>query len=725
MPIHFVHRIHNLFTLTLIQIGGLMNRLLLGLLMFVAAATATIAQKVVETTPARPQENGGVTITYRPALDARNGEFPMKDVTEVWAYTGARAVPIAQGDGKYYEKAPWNDLKNFPEMKLTNNGDGTFTLVIDNIKTFYNVDAADPVRELLFVFRNVDGTVQGSDQLVAIDPAGGATTAKLRMINGVATSEGADAIVDRATEAQITNIGFQLSSTYRDVPSGAAVNVKAKKTGAPAPIYFDSDKAMVKDAKYTLIVGENADEFVARWLPDTAVTAAGKVTLRFVHMSPATPKIDVLALLPGGGGAPVLQAVSFADVVGYVELPAGTYKLAVAASGSTEPLVTFNPVDLPANTALTVVAFGNADGLTKVRAFIDNESGRDFVDILPLGEGTIVKADPATPSFTTEGVTVTYNPENDKKDGQFKMVGVQDVFVYTGARDYTGGYYEKAGWADVGTTDAVKLTKNVDGTFSWTIPSPINAFYPNATGKILKELLMVFRNGDGSKQGGDITLYVGDGTGKTATTEPADVTSTKPVAITYYPWNDKKDGQFRMVGAGDVYVYTGGICEDGTYLEKAGWANVGTTEGLKLTANADGTSTLSIADLNAFYSVPMDKKLKEILLVFRTADGSKQGADVKIPVDQPTSVEDDALAAAVKVYPNPTSNDVHITLPGDAATSVTIVNAVGQPVHQFTATGVAVWNGKDASGRAVAPGSYFMNLRAGNATTVVPVVIIR
>jgi len=702
-----------------------MNRLLLGLLMFVAAATATMAQKVVETTPARPQENGGVTITYRPALDARNGEFPMKDVTEVWAYTGARAVPIAQGDGKYYEKAPWNDLKNFAELKLKNNGDGTHTLVIENIKAFYGVDAADPVRELLFVFRNVDGTVQGSDQLVAIDPAGGATTAKLRLINGVATSENADLIVDRATEAQITNIGFQLASGYRDVPSGAAVNIKAKKSGAPAPIYADVDKAMVKDAKYTLVIGENGDEFVTRWLPDTAVTSAGNVTLRFVHMSPATPKIDILALMPGGGGAPVLQEVSFLDAVGYADFPAGTYKLAVAASGSTEPLVTFNPVDLPANTALTIVAFGNADGLTKVRAFIDNDNGRDFVDVLPLGEGWIVKADPATPSFTTEGVTVTYNPENDKKDGQFKMVGVEDVFVYTGARDYTGGYYEKAGWGDVGATDAVKLTKNVDGTFNWTIPSPINAFYPNATGKTLKELLMVFRNADGTKQGCDITLYVGDGTGKTVTTEPADASSTKPLAVTYYPWNDKKDGQFRMVSVSDVFIYTGGICEDGTYLEKAGWANVGGTDGLKLTKNADGTHTLNIADLNAFYSVPTDKKLKEILLVFRNAEGTKQGSDVKIPVDQPTSVEDDALAAAVKVYPNPTSNDVHITLPTDVATSVTIVNAVGQPVSQFTATGVAVWNGKDASGRAVAPGSYFMNLRAGNATTVVPVVIIR
>lgn len=700
-----------------------MKRALLLVLLALGITTMT-AQSVIDADPARPLENGSVTITYRPALDDKDGNFNMKDVSEVWVYTGARGAAIAQDpSAPYYEKYGWNDLKNYPELKLKNNGDGTHTLVIENIRAFYNVPDDKPVRELLFVFRNVDGTVQGSDRLLAVDPVGGNSTSMLRLVNGVSTSTTADVIAAQANDPQITEIGFQLASTYKEVPAGNDIQVKAKATGAPAPIYADVVQNLTKDAKYTLLIGDNNDEFGNKFLTDNATLKEGMTQVRFVHWSPATPKVDVLALTPNGP-LPVISGAAYGDVKDYFEVPAGTYKFAVAAAGSTDPLVTFNPVDLPGNAALTVIAFGNADGLTRVRCFIDNGNGRDFVDLLPLGEGWIVKANPATPAIS-EGVTVQYNPENDKKDGQFKMVGVEDVYVYTGARDYTGGYYEKAGWGDVGTTEAVKLTKNADGTFSWTIPSPISAFYPGADGKILKEILMVFRNADGTKQGGDITLFLGDGSGKTVTTEPADVSATAPVAVTYYPWNDKKDNEFKMVGQADVYVYTGGICEDGTYLEKAGWGNVGTTEGLKLTANTDGTHTWNVANLNEFYAVPADKKLKEILLVFRNAEGTKQGSDVKIPVGAPSSVEDEKLAAAINLYPNPTTGSVAMTLPVDQTVSILVLNHLGQTVSTFTATGSATWNGMDMNGRLVAPGSYYVKVRSSNATAVVPVAIVR
>lgn len=701
-------------------------RILFTALIMLGMTVQAWSQSVVSTDPARPMEDGGVTITYRPDLDERNGEYPMTNVTDVWVYTGAREAAIAQDpNAKYYEKVGWNDLKNSPEMQLTNNGDGTYTLVIENIRAFYSIPDDRPVRELLFVFRNADGTVQGSDRLVAVDPAGGAATAGLRLINGVATSAGIDIVAAQADEAQITEIGFQLASVYKEVPSGDAVNVKAKATGAPAPIYDDADRMMATNGKYTLLVGESGDEYTARFLTDGVETADGITKLRFVHWSPATPAVDVLAILPTGGSAVVISNASYGDVVEYMDIPAGTYKLAVAAAGSTDPLITFNAIDLPGNTALTVVAFGDADALTRVRAFVDNGNGRDFVDLLPLGEGWVIKADPTTPSATTEGVTITYNPENDVKDGQFKMVGVDDVYAYTGARDYTGGYYEKVGWGDVGSTDAVKLTKNDDGTFSWTIPSPIADFYPGAAGNTLKELLFVFRNADGTAQGSDVILTVGDGTGEIVTTDPTDVTSTGAVAITYHPWNDRKDGEFKMVGVSDVYVYTGGICEDGTYLEKAGWGDVGTTPELMLTVNENGTATWNLTDLNTFYNVPADKKLKELLLVFRNAEGTKQGGDVKVPVDQPSSVEDDVLARAIRVYPNPTSSTMQMVLPEATTATVTVMDAVGNIISTMQATGMVEWNGRTDAGTTVAPGRYYIQFRTGTATAVVPVTVIR
>ncbi|MFM8770737.1 MAG: DUF4397 domain-containing protein, partial [Candidatus Kapaibacterium sp.] len=640
-------------------------------------ATSVFAQKVVETDPARPIETGGVTITYRPALDEKDGKTPMTEVTEIWAYTGCREAQIAQDPNtKYYQKYDWNDLKNYPEMKLKNNGDGTFTLKIDNIKAYYNVPDDKPVRELLFVFRNVDGTVQGADRLIAVDPAGGSSTAGLRLINGVSTSTKVDVIAAQADAPQITEIGFQLASVYKEIPSGDAVQIKAKASGAPAPIYADVTEKLAKDGKYTLLIGTNAnDEFVSKVLADDQVTKAGVTKIRFIHWSPSTPAIDVRAVLPGGAlSNPVVAGAKFGDVAN-VEVPAGTYKLAVTAAGQTTALITFNPIVLPAGTNLTAVAFGNANELTKLRAFIDNGNGRDFVDVLPLGQGWVVKTNPEVPS-KNEGVEVMYNPENDVKDGQFKMVGVEDAYVYSGARDYAGGYFQKAEWGATGTTEALKLKAVGDGTFTWSIPSPIWSFYPGVEeAKVLKELLFVFRNADGSKQGSDQILRVGDGSGPTVTTDPKNATASKPLAVTYYPWNDKKDGSFKMVGEA-AYVYTGGICEDGTYLEKAGWGNVGTTDGLKLTMNNDGTATWNIADLNAFYNVPMGKKLKEILCVFRNADGTRQGSDVKIPIDQPTSVEDDKLASSINVFPNPTPGMARITLPTEAPVRVSVVNSV-------------------------------------------------
>ncbi len=704
-----------------------MKNLLLAAVSAFLLATSVFAQKVVETDPARPLETGGVTITYRPALDEKDGKTPMTDVTEVWAYTGCREAQIAQDPNtKYYQKYDWNDLKNYPEMKLKNNGDGTFTLKIDNIKAFYGVPDDKPVRELLFVFRNVDGTVQGADRLIAVDPAGGTSTAGLRLINGVSTAAKVDVIAAQADAPQITEIGFQLASVYKEVPAGDAVQIKAKASGAPAPIYADVTEKLAKNGKYTVLIGTNAnDEYVSKVLADDQETKAGVTKIRFIHWSPSTPAVDVRAVLPGGTlSNPVIAGAKYGDVAN-VEVPAGTYKLAVTAAGQTTALITFNPIALPGATNLTAVAFGNANELTKLRAFIDNGNGRDFVDVLPLGQGWVVKTNPEVPS-KNEGVEVMYNPENDVKDGQFKMVGVEDAYVYTGARDYAGGYFQKAEWGAVGTTDALKLTKNADGTYTWNIASPIWQFYPGVEeSKVLKELLFVFRNADGSKQGGDVSLKVGDGSGPTVTTEPKDASSSKALSVTYYPWNDKKDGSFKMVGVDQVYVYTGGTTEDGAYLQVSDWGAVGSNEGLKLTMNANGTATWNVADLVSMYNVPAGKKLKELLLVFRNADGSRQGADVKIPLDQPTSVEDEKLAAAINVFPNPTPGMARITLPSNAPVRVSIVNQLGTVLFTTTASGEMTWNGRDLSGNVVAPGAYMVHVQSTTATAVVPMTIVR
>jgi hypothetical protein len=111
--------------------------------------------------------------------------------------------------------------------------------------------------------------------------------------------------------------------------------------------------------------------------------------------------------------------------------------------------------------------------------------------------------------------------------------------------------------------------------------------------------------------------------------------------------------------------------------------------------------------------------------VFRNAEGTRQGADVKIPIDQPTSVEDEKLASEISIYPNPTPGMARITLPTAAPVTVSIANQLGEVLYRTTASGEIMWNGMDMSGNIVAPGAYYIHVQSATAAAVMPLSIVR
>jgi hypothetical protein len=90
--------------------------------------------------------------------------------------------------------------------------------------------------------------------------------------------------------------------------------------------------------------------------------------LRFVHLSPDTPAVDVtLAALPAEDGPPptdpgpdVASGLGYGDVSGYAAVPAGSYAVSLRAAGSprsTPPELTTR-IDVPAGGARTVALSG-------------------------------------------------------------------------------------------------------------------------------------------------------------------------------------------------------------------------------------------------------------------------------------------------------------------------------------------------------------------------------
>lgn len=121
------------------------------------AGIAGMSAQVVETSPSILQESSrDVKIIFY----ADRGNEGLKGYDgDVYAHTGViTSLSASSGDWKY---APtWCD--NSPKYKMTRTATNTYELNIGEIRTYYGItNPSETIKELAFVFRNSDGTLQG------------------------------------------------------------------------------------------------------------------------------------------------------------------------------------------------------------------------------------------------------------------------------------------------------------------------------------------------------------------------------------------------------------------------------------------------------------------------------------------------------------------------------------------------------------------------------------
>ena len=127
------------------------------------------------------------------------------------------------------------------------------------------------------------------------------------------------------------------------------------------------------------------------------VVSAAEV--RVAHLSPDAPAVDVLV-----DGMPAFTNISFGEITGYADLPAGTYQVQVVPAGTSGPAVIDASIPLPAFGAFTVAALNNLDdisaeiyadeniripGSTRVR-FVHASPGTPAVDIAVANNGPVL-----------------------------------------------------------------------------------------------------------------------------------------------------------------------------------------------------------------------------------------------------------------------------------------------------------------------------------------------
>ncbi len=158
------------------------------------------------------------------------------------------------------------------------------------------------------------------------------------------------------------NLGFGTVTSYVSIPPGsatiAAVTAGSKQQLAAARGSFAAA------GEYTVLIGNVAGELTETVLTDQSVPAAsGQIAVRVLDQATRFDGGVDVYLVPSGAAianvSPILTNAVFGTNGGYVNLPAGTYTLAVlpsgAVPGATVPIFTGAKVTYAAGAARTLV----------------------------------------------------------------------------------------------------------------------------------------------------------------------------------------------------------------------------------------------------------------------------------------------------------------------------------------------------------------------------------
>jgi hypothetical protein len=179
--------------------------------------------------------------------------------------------------------------------------------------------------------------------------------AQVNVVHASPNAPGVDLYVDNAKAG--TNLMFPDATGYLPVPSGTR-NVKVKVTGTATTV-IEANLPLQADAYYSVFAVDSVSKISAVVLADTLTTpAAGKAHVRFVHLSPNAPAVDVAVT----GGPVIWSNKSFRGATSFLPLDAGTYNLEVRLAGTATVALPLPGVTLQAGKIYTVFARGFAGG---------------------------------------------------------------------------------------------------------------------------------------------------------------------------------------------------------------------------------------------------------------------------------------------------------------------------------------------------------------------------
>jgi immune inhibitor A len=192
----------------------------------------------------------------------------------------------------------------------------------------------------------------------------GSAEADVRVAHASPDAPAVDVLVNDGVA--FSNLAFPEVTDYASLPADT-YNIKVVPSGATEPVVIEADLALSAYTDYTVAAANYLGSIEAViYVDDNTLPAAGKAHVRFIHLSPDAPAVDVAVT----SGPILFSNVAFKEASSYLPVDAGTYDLQVRLAGTTTVALSVPGVTLDAGKVYTVFAEGLATGTPALQAVL-------------------------------------------------------------------------------------------------------------------------------------------------------------------------------------------------------------------------------------------------------------------------------------------------------------------------------------------------------------------
>jgi len=179
--------------------------------------------------------------------------------------------------------------------------------------------------------------------------------ANVLVVHASPDAPGVDLLVDSGKAG--TNLTYPNNTGYLEVEAGKR-NVKVNVSGTTTTV-INADLSL-EAKKYYSVFAVNRVSTIAPLVVEDDLTApaSGKAHVRFLHLSPDAPAVDITTT----SGAVVFANKAFKAVTAFTPLDAGTYNLQVRLAGTSTVVLELPAITLQSGKIYTVFAKGFVAG---------------------------------------------------------------------------------------------------------------------------------------------------------------------------------------------------------------------------------------------------------------------------------------------------------------------------------------------------------------------------